>query len=239
MKKKVGIFTVHKSASMLLFKLAEKIATINNIDIYSANIKDKGNGRFSFPDFSSEASTEASLIYNNIQEGIISPIRRPLDANNDHKVVVVLRDPRDVMTSMFHSFTKIHGGISEDVRQSRLKMGVDKYVLAKSDDMVYRYESYVDKYHGNPNALFLSYEDMIVNTDGWLNKFLDHLPFDLNNTDLIYEFMTSETNVSAASENTHKRKMIPGDYKNNLSEETVEMLNKKFSTVIERLNYQL
>lgn len=47
------------------------------------------------------------------------------------KILVCLRYPRDGLVSTYHSFTKNHGSIPEQVRAKRLKQGIGSFVIAR------------------------------------------------------------------------------------------------------------
>jgi hypothetical protein len=47
------------------------------------------------------------------------------------------------------------------------------------------------------------------------------------------------TDAGTANKTTHRRKIIPGDYKNNLSKNTIELLNQTFESVLTALKCPL
>ncbi|WP_159931141.1 sulfotransferase domain-containing protein [Oceanicoccus sp. KOV_DT_Chl] len=235
---KVGYFTVHKSGSMLVYKLLKKVIDLEiNYKFYSANNSDQG--RFvNIPDGNPANSGELSQLYNEISSGIVGPLRRPLNVKFDHDIVLVLRDPRDCLVSMFHSFTKIHGGIPEEERERRIKKGIDGFCLQRLEDLASRYDIYIDEYLDKPNVTFLKYEDIFLgDSDSWISSFLDPLHLSENIQAAVYDYFKAEVSLDTADGTTHKRRMLPGEHKSALTGEASAEINSRLHNILQRLNY--
>ena len=193
------------------------------------------------------------------------------------QIILHLRDPRDVLTSMFFSYCFMHPGEiapKTGYRKEVAEAGIDKFVLDMSDGnfsryrgdygtggqygayigSVYdRYVRYLQEIVGRPNAIVLSYEEMVLDFPSWLRKFLTG--FELSDAEETYEFVRdrieiqndvtrsfptgrAET-VKPAREDiwSHKRKSTPRDYKEKLRPETISKLNARFSEVLDVLGY--
>src|SRR2546423_7896010 len=102
-----------------------------------------------------------------------------------------------------------------------------------------RYITYLKELVGKPNVVLLSYEEMVLDFDSWLRKFL--IPFGLAYADATYRFLMSRhgETVKPAGEDiwSHKRKVTPGDFKEKLRPETISELNLRFSEVLDALGY--
>ena len=245
-QQKIGVFTVHKAASMLLHKLMRKIVDIKSDSdwqppYYSPNnaaesIKDSPHLR-TFPGASINNWEKAKEQYDAIESGIIGPIHRPIQVELDHKMLVCLRTPRDGLVSMFHSFTKIHGGIPAEVRTQRLEEGIVSFVLERSIDYQERFSIYIDQFYKHSNCTFLKYEDMFSQPEEWLRKFA--APFHLNQDEYkaLSSYFMQEVDPSSAQAGTHKRRMLPGEYSKALPDTTIDTLNKTFSGCLRTLGY--
>jgi hypothetical protein len=213
------------------------------------------------------------------RNGCFGPLRFfvPSAALESASIILHLRDPRDVLTSMFFSYCFMHPGETAANTGHRKKVaeaGIDKFVLDLSDANFTRYDGdygtggQYGKYIGNvrdryltylreivdkPNAVLLSYEEMVLDFPAWLKKFLR--VFELNDSDTTYEFVLRKINIhddvtrsrrrrDATNEKpggedvrSHKRKATPGDYKEKLRPETISELNRRFSEVLDALGY--
>jgi len=247
-QQKIGIFTAHKAASMLLHKLTLKIletkaGKTQDLVYYSANNISSSDRNFSylksFTDTFVNNCLEVREAYNAIENGIIGLIRRLIDIDPDHKILVCLRDPRDGLVSMFHFFTKIHGGISEKVRDKRIKQGLSSFVDERSADYEERFAMYIRQFLGNENCSFLKYEDMFYSPEKGLSRF--SVPFQLSQDEYkdLERFFNKEVDSNSAKAATHERNMMTGEYLTALPASTIELLNETFYECIVALGYSL
>jgi len=257
LEKNVIVFTTHKAGSMLLHRVLQDVCEKNNIPYYSPNQEpDKQlpfDRIFNGEDFIAERT------------GCFGPLRFfvPSTALESANIILHLRDPRDVLTSMFFSYCFMHPGEIEantGYRKEVAEAGIDKFVLDMSDENFTRYRgeygtgSRYSRYIGNirdryityfreiirkPNAVLISYEEMVVNFGSWLRKFL--AAFELADADETYRRVASRhaKTVKPSGEDiwSHKRKVTPGDYKEKLRPETISELNRRFSEVLGALGY--
>jgi hypothetical protein len=156
-----------------------------------------------------------------------------------YHIVLVLRDPRDVLTSSYfsashnHPVDRIH--ILEE-REKALKQTIDEYVISKTDIYKEIYLNYAKELLNNENALFLKYEDMVSDFTPWLSKLLNFC--DINkNKDEIQKIINETSFEVTEDKNNFKRSVKAGDHLNKLKPETIEFLNKEFSTVLEKFGY--
>ncbi len=242
---------------MVLHRVLTDICQKNNIPYYSPN----QNADKQLP-FDRIFHGEDFIAARN---GCFGPLRFfvPSAALSSANIIVHLRDPRDVLTSMFFSYCFIHPGEIEantGYRKEVAKEGIDKFVLDMTDENFIRYKgdygtgSQYSRYTGNihnryvtylrevvgkPNAVVISYEEMVLDFASWLRKLL--AAFELADMDETYRFVANRhaKTVKPAGENiwSHKRKVTPGDYKEKLRTETISELNLRFSKVLDALGY--
>src|SRR6266576_4374102 len=128
--KNVIVFTTHKAASMLLHRLLVDICQKNNITYYSPN--QKADKQLPFHRIFNGEDFIAS------RNGCFGPLRFfvPSRALEDASIILHLRDPRDVLTSMFFSYCFMHPGEmapNTGYREEVAEAGIDKFVLDMSD----------------------------------------------------------------------------------------------------------
>ncbi len=168
---------------------------------------------------------------------------------DDYKIILVLRDPRDVIVSAYYSIyshimPSLEGKVKRQTRVNRRKrlreLSVDEYVIDKlnSDShFLDRYCEYHKELMGKPNVLFLKYEDMVTNFEPWLDRLLGFLDLDVD-PGLIAEIKAgADFKVSNEDIYKHKRQVTPGDHKRKLKPETIDILNKKTAEVLKLYNY--
>ena len=254
--KNVIVFTTHKAGSMLLHRVLQDICAKNKITHYSPNHRTEKlrlDRIFAGEDFIAART------------GCFGPLRFfvPTAALESANIILHLRDPRDVLTSMFFSYCFMHRGEIEGntgYRKEVAEAGIDNFVLNMSDegfsrykgnygtggpygryigDIRQRYVTYLREIVSRPNVVVQSYEEMVLNFESWLRQFLG--PFQLANADETFGFLASRhaETVKPPTEDiwSHKRKVTPGDYKEKLKPETISELNSRFSEVLEVLGY--
>ena len=257
LKKSVIAYTVHKAGSMVLHRVLRDTCEHNNIQYHSENAEPKER----IPVRKIFAGKDYIARHN----GCFGPLRFfvPTAALGDTNIMLHLRDPRDVLTSMFFSYCFMHRGpvpANTGVRKQVADAGIDKFVLDMSSEaaahyegdygtggnyrefignMATRYQRYLDEVIGRPNTVLLSYEEMVLDFPSWLRRVIDC--FELENADETYRIVAeryAET-VKPEGENvfSHKRKVVPGDYKEKLHPDTIAELNRRFAHSLDVLGY--
>lgn len=254
------IYTVHKAASMFLYRLAAEASKEYAINYYSINQNENFDAI--------KKSSWMSFIADNELHGCFGPIRAgeakpniPKDLDN-WSAVVHLRDPRDVLVSLFFSHVYSHpkaGGFdASDMQKKRWEEeGIDKFVLSRAPEFIGYYEEFIAKLLSHERVIFVKYETMVLDYESWLKQFMKafaHLPVPGSGlllskigigssthqdiTNKLYKRHENDFKLSKEDVNKHKRQLLPGDYKRKLKEQTISQLNDKFGTILEKLSYE-
>lgn len=159
-----------------------------------------------------------------------------------YKTFLQLRDPRDVLTSLYFSTVYSHALISPKLirrRKEAQTMGIDEYVIATAEEYLTIYNGYCDHLLGQKNVLFLKYEEMVTDFDAWLQKLSQHLA--LSDQEEAIEAIRTDADFSMEQEDPYsqRRQIRPGDHRRKLKPETIKKLNKRFKPVLEKLNYPI
>lgn len=179
------------------------------------------------------------------RSGVFAPIRRPdffpsnIIKNNDRSVLNI-RDPRDCMVSGYFGFLRLHnGGLKNPENKQKFDQGIDKYVI---DDLLpiykYVYTLYIEliKKHNIP---IMYYEDMVTNPTKWLENYYDLAGFNPKNLSKCMEkCMHYFEPVKEEDPNRHKRKVIPGDYREKLRRDTINLLNIELYDILDFFGYE-
>ena len=161
----------------------------------------------------------------------------------NYRVILMLRDPRDVLTSHYYSTVYSHSPINSTflkLRNKALNMTVDEYVLYI---LPYFKRKYLDYYENvlnqeSENILFVKYEEMVLDFEHWVYKIIKHLGLNIN--DSLVKQIINESNLSVKEENkySHKRQVQPGDYLNKLKSSTINSINEELNDIIQLMGYQ-
>ena len=165
----------------------------------------------------------------------------------NYRTVLMLRDPRDVLVSFYFSMAYSHSVPEADrtmreqvlaERQTATGADIDSYVIERSGFFLETYENYLRHVFGRPNVLFVTYEQMVADFEGWLNRVVEHCRF--TPSPATRERLVRESNFEVEKEDPtrHRRQVTPGDHRRKLRPETIEALNQRFATVLETLGYE-
>jgi hypothetical protein len=249
-------YTTHKAGSMVLHRVLKDICELNRIRYYSPNDRRAMlplDRIFAGHDFIAK------------KRGCFGPIRFfiPTKALNEASVILHLRDPRDVLVSMFYSYCYMHAGEIEaqtGYRKEVADAGIDRFVLDMVSERFYdyrgdygigsrykkdvgtvldRYERYLTELLNRPNTMVVSYEEMVLSFPAWLKKITR--AFELVDPEETRAVVAARhaNSVAAGEEDvwSHKRKVTPGDHREKLQSETIRRLDQVLAPVLDKLGY--
>jgi len=231
-------FTVHKSASTLIkqsiFKLirSENITSVDFSTYWSADQQLKN--------YNSKATMKSLLVKKGHFYGAIRNFYDFPDLDN-FKILLVLRDPRDVLTSHYFSTLYNHPLGRVEIYKDRQKyanQSIDEFVLEQAEALNTKYKNYINHLLGKKNVLFLKYEDMVSDFKNWMDELCNFLgATDQSAKEEIIK--TTTFTVKKEDPNSFIRNIKAGDHKNKLKTETIDKLNKIFCEALQKLNYEL
>ena len=250
----IVVFTLHKSASMFIHRQCEMLCALGGIAYHSPNLPASG-------------LTARKLLTDDdvwrTRRGCFAPVRFFVDVPGieQYRVLLHLRDPRDVLVSMFYSYCFIHPGEVEantGYRRATADAGIDAFVLAKAsgDSAAYRgdygtgghvedlignlpqrYRNYTDRLLGRGNVTLLKYEEMVLDYRSWLTKFI--APFPIAEKPRVIDELVAQAPYPnrAGDAMQHIRHVTPADYLAKLQPCTIRRLDEIFSDTLEALGY--
>lgn len=183
---------------MFLHQLLKDISELSDLEHYSKNYGSDSPYHLPIKD---------DKVVNMIDKpGCYGPFRHYFEVPNleqNSKIILHLRDPRDVLTSMYFYLAYHQKYIPESVRQAYVKRGIDKFpfnprlaevsswkqqvkykikdILGKHSEptvaewFLKDYQLYFEKYCKLDDIAILTYEEMVTDFPTWLPKFLDAL----------------------------------------------------------------
>lgn len=252
----IVVFTLHKSASMFIHRQCELLCGRSGIAYHSPNLPGSG--------LDARRLLTDKEIWRS-RHGCFAPIRFFVDIPRieDYSVILHLRDPRDVLVSMFYSYCYIHPGEippNTGYRREVAEAGIDAFVLGKAspkssgyrgdygtgghvEDLIgnlpRRYFDYLDRLVGKPNVMLLKYEEMVGDYSAWLHKFV--LPFPIDDKHRIVEELAAQRQTLFPKREldvmNHVRHVTPGDHQMKLKGSTIRRLNEIFADTLAKLGY--
>lgn len=231
-------FTAHKCASVyaseILQKLAEDVGMIYLN--YEGDLWVKGQ---SLGKLISGNDSETSNYMFKTTGHIYGPFRQyyPIPEMEKYQVIMMLRDPRDVLTSLYfslaysHSIPESQKTQIESQRENTRKKTIDDFVIEESQRFKITYENYKKCLFGKNNVLFLSYEDMVTDFPAWLIELCKNLQIKPSEQ-LINELIDGAKFEVDENIYSHKRQVQPGDHRRKLQVNTIKKLNLEMQDVL-------
>ena len=162
-----------------------------------------------------------------------------------YRKVLLVRDPRDMLVSLYFSLKKSHQIPQQGVLASKMKatreklrdMDINTFVLNRASGVVRQFGRYRPLM--GRNLKLYRYEDIIFDKSSWLRDMLDFLDVQLG-VDEIHE-IADRHDIRPDRENTgaHVRQVTPGNFRRHLSPECIEQLNELLSDILEEHGYSL
>lgn len=158
------------------------------------------------------------------------------------KVIVVLRDPRDVLVSRYYSEKYNHVRLDKRFLahcESIEKLSLDEFVLAYREDVKSHYDLYLKKAEQLANALTVNYEEMVGDFEGFLRKVNDYL--ELGRDEKFIQSITKQENFDVKKEDvySHKRSVQPRNFEKKLKDATIKDLNSCFADVLTAFKWKV
>jgi hypothetical protein len=233
----IVVHALHKSASMFLFELFRELADQVHVPFHSVHNQPPDHGNI-------PVDTTDSFILCPVRGFNFEAYSFP---SLDRLVrIVQIRDPRDILVSEYYSLgwrhTDSHWSDEERERREAIqKIPIDEFVLTEAytgkAPLVERMEPllHADQISG---LTIVRYADMIENFPTWIATIVAATGAQPA-APLIELLVNSFENNFSPDEDAggHKRRVTPGDHRNQLRPETILALNRKFERVLQPFGY--
>lgn len=250
LKTSVIHFSINKSATQYIKSILRKTATANGMTPVSIN----DYAFHSTMPFLNRLSDKEMEKYAHIfkPKGYVYTVFGAMvEIENlaGYKVVLVVRDPRDVLVSGYFSKAFSHPLPSlesdkrtgfEKNRQQAQAETIDDYALKNSEKIHDIYADYMQHLLKKNTPVYVcKYEEMISDFEQWLTDLLDYAELKTS-PELKQQFITEHQAKTPKKEDhkQHLRKGKAGDYKTKLQAETIDNLNIKFKEILYYFDYQ-
>ena len=160
----------------------------------------------------------------------------------DNKCILLVRDPRDMVVSMYYSIAKSHyipeGNNSlRKNREEAMQKHIDEFVQEKIKSYIGQFNGY-RKNLADKQVKIYRYEDVIYTKQAWFEDVLDYLEVEKHPA-LIKAVVSQFDKIpQQEDEGQHIRQVHPGNYKKKLSPSTIDYLTDKAGGFLDYFNYQ-
>lgn len=159
--------------------------------------------------------------------------------------VLVVRDPRDIMISLYFSVRDSHaippaGELSEELRRHReavRSMSLEQYVTGDAADwMLANFDRMAARVCG-ADCLVVRYEDMVYRKRDFATRLNAHLGMRVAKEHIGQAADRQDIFPEHENPKRHIRRVTPGDFRQKLSQRAIASLTAKFAEPIERFGY--
>lgn len=159
--------------------------------------------------------------------------------------ILLVRDPRDMLTSLYFSVKYSHPvpekGRSREMMLKRQEVAneltIDEFALRNAQSILNSFHSYM-RVLDQPNWHLFKYEEVIEKKELWIQELAAVLKLPLSEEELNQLLQRVDVFPNEEKQHEHVRQVWPGNHKKHLSSSTIDQLNGKFETVLERFNYE-
>ena len=170
-----------------------------------------------------------------------------LPAYADGRTILLVRDPRDMLVSLYYSLAFSHsppgtglgGELAAAFEKQRLEtaeMDINAFVLGHAASVVNQYRVIESKL-GEVSYKLYRYEDIIFDKLAWANDMVAY--FGLSARPAVVERSAAKNDVRPEVEDTaeHIRKVVPGDHVEKLKAATIAELNGRLAPILAKHGY--
>lgn len=175
------------------------------------------------------------------------PYSFPIPGFASGRTVLLVRDPRDMLVSLYFSHAKSHAAPGSEASESLLNsfnaqraeaqsQDIRSYVLGKVGIVENDFARMERKLVGIDHKVW-RYEDIIFDKLRWTNEMLDYLGLELPQRRIEAVVERNDIKPQAEASSEHIRKVTPGDHKEKLDSETIAELNQALRPILDRYQY--
>ena len=227
---------LHKSGTMFLYQLFQRLARTRKIRFYSSN----------------HVEADDHLIQADIDHDFcVCPVRSyddgPIAFSDNVRIkrIFHVRDPRDILVSQYYSYGWRHSDNEFNrgrrrQRQHIQAMSIDEYVVRQQSVVRPLKKRFADLIHRQPYELraVVRYEQMVLDFPAWLETVMSVFEFRLPGlVKARFAFRYRSEFQPDDKPGSHKRSVLPGDYLRHLQPETIRSLNEMFAPELHALKY--
>jgi hypothetical protein len=162
-----------------------------------------------------------------------------------NRCALMVRDPRDMLVSMYYSWTQSHhvphGGPQRDymldLREKSQKMDIDEFCRANSFGYMYALD--FNNKNGLDKAITLRYEDYIFNKPALVERLCVIFGTELPSNEIRRIAEKFDIRPETEDPASHIRNVKTGNFRDKLSTETIAILNRELKPFLDFYGYEV
>ena len=241
----VYAFSLHKSGSTLLYNMLADLAPYAGQPYFSIQDQFFVNG---ITPHQKVNGVERLFQPNGYLYGGFRFFPKSYDIPNIemHKKILLIRNPLDVMVSMYFSRISSHKipekgklrGIWLKKREDANKLSIDEFARGQYLTYLKRTLSYKDMLNQD-NCRVFRYEDIIYSKKDFLLEVIEFYGWNIDKEIIAKVATKHDVFPDKEKQSEHVRQVHPGNYKKHLSKETQSFLEEKFTQVLQAFGYKI
>lgn len=243
------IFALHKSGSVLLNRIVDDLSDVAGVPVFNFPELLFENGiRFQdLEEVPADLFTKEGMIYSGFRHVPKEPCEMDLAAGG--KVILMVRDPRDILVSMYFSMKGSHAvpksGKSREkllkIRENAEALSIDEFARGGCDRLRKKFRRYRKALVENDDieTRVFRYEDVIFEKPAWVRDIAGFFGLDVPGSAMDAIAERHDIRPEQEDPKAHIRRVAPGDYKEKLSPEAIEFLNAELAETVRGFGYDL
>lgn len=243
------VFAMHKSGSVLLNRIIDDLADVAGVPVFNFPelLFRKGIQFQDIEKAPADLFTAGGIIYAGFRNIPKDPCR--LDLDRGGKAIFMVRDPRDILVSLYFSMKHSHsipqsGSAREkllEIRENMESVSVDDYARKGARRIRRRLRKFRKNLLRNDHidARVFRYEDVIFEKEKWVADIAGFLDLEVPGSEIAAIAERHDRRPEKEDPTSHIRRVSPGDFREKLSEETIEYLSSELDRITRSFGYDL
>ncbi|MEZ6067400.1 MAG: sulfotransferase domain-containing protein [Planctomycetaceae bacterium] len=236
-------FSLHKAGSTLFTKILDDLARAANIAVVNipGELFPQGIHEVDFPALKADFFQPKGYIYSGYRT---FPEMFEFPETMAEHAGLLIRDPRDILVSMYFSFTGSHPIAQkdpeirkkiEDNRRRENERGICRYILRHAGMVEQEFRSYED--HLKQLKVW-RYEDVIFDKFNWVRGIANRFKIKLPEAKIREIAEKHDIRPKEEKPGDHIRRVAPGDAQEKLSPRMLEYLDRRFRRIMRVHKYE-
>jgi hypothetical protein len=164
-----------------------------------------------------------------------------------HRTILFVRDPRDMLTSLYFSLAHSHrppgNAVGEalatafrEQREEVNRMSIDAFALERTNTVINQFRIVNKKLSGIPHRLY-RYEDVVFEKLSWARDMVDYLGLTVSPSVIEAAVAANDMRPDVEDVTQHVRNVVPGDHRVKLRPETISELNTRLQPILRSYHY--
>ena len=237
-------FSLHKAGSSLLTKMLMQYCTLTNISFIDLpRMIEKNDLDIDQIEIDSVDQPIFESGYCLLGWRHFPPFLRHHNFSKSKNILLV-RDPRDRLVSLYFSMLKSHyvpnkGYIRNILLASRKateELTIDEFVISYIPEVITQWNRYHEFLDHRTTKIY-RYEDVIYRKEEWLIDIVNYFEFPYDQKTIEKVSIENDIRPEAERPNEHIRQVKPGNYNLHLKKETIQKINRELGGYLMRYDY--